>query len=191
MKHHLIACPIFAKELVAVLAEIPARPTVQLIDYMVHNRAETMESELGQALQAAGKDGAAISILVGQECKALQPISEIATTCGGALPAGRNCIEIILGRKRARELQENRTTIMTPAWIAMINQSIADGFWTVEDARLNLGWYDRILLLDTGLAPLDDEMLMAFFELTRVPIEILPVSLDHFRKVVEKLLAGP
>jgi hypothetical protein len=73
----------------------------------------------------------------------------------------------------------------------MINQSIADGFWTVEDARLNLGWYDRILLLDTGLAPLDDEMLMAFFELTRVPIEILPVSLDHFRKVVEKLLAGP
>jgi len=58
----------------------------------------------------------------------------------------------------------------------------------VEDARINLGWYDKILLLDTGIEPLSDEMILEFFELTRVPIEILPVSLDHFKKVVIQLL---
>jgi hypothetical protein len=161
------------------------------MDYTIHNSAETMEDELSKSIETAREDGAAISLLVGQECKAQQPISHIADSCCGSLPPGHNCIEIILGRDRAKDLQENRTTIMTPAWIKMIKNSIADGFWTVEDARINLGWYDKILLLDTGLEPLDDNLIMEFFELTQVPIEILPVSLDHFKKVVQKLLADP
>ena len=78
---------------------------------------------------------------------------------------------------------------MTPAWIDMITNSIADGHWTVEDARINLGRYDRIILLDYGLEPQGDEMIMEFFDLTQVPIEIVPVSLDHFKAVVRSLLA--
>ena len=191
MKHHLISCPVFAKELEAVLAEIAAKPTVHLMDYTIHNSSQTMENELSKSIKIAREDGGAISLLVGQECKALQPISNIAATCCGSLPDGHNCIEIILGRDRAKDLQDNRTTIMTPAWIRMINNSIADGYWTVEDARINLGWYNQILLLDSGVEPLDDEMIMDFFELTQVPIEVLPVSLDHFKKVVQKLLSDP
>lgn len=190
-KQHLITCPIFAKELAVVLPEIAAEPTVRLMDYSVHLNAKTMEKELAGGIAAAQSEGAAISLLVGQECQALQPLSQIAATCKGALPEGRNCLEIILGREKARALQENRTTLMTPAWIRMINNSIADGYWTVEDARLNLGRYQRIILLDFGLEPLDDELIMEFFELTGVPIEIMPVSLDHFKQVVRKLLADP
>lgn len=190
-KHHLITCPIFAKELAAVLPELGAEPTVQLMDYRVHNSSKVMEEEVARCVKAAGGEGAAISFLVGKECQALQPLSQIADKCGALLPAGHNCIEIILGRDKARELADNRTTVMTPAWIDMINNSIRDGFWTVEDARINLGHYDRILLLDTGLVPLADEMVMEFFELTQVPIEIVPVSLEHFKNVVSKLLADP
>ncbi len=189
-KHHLIACPIFAKELAAVLPEIAAEATVQLMDYRVHNSAKVMEKELARCIETAGAEGAAISLLVGQECQAQQPLRDIADHCGALLPAGHNCLEIILGRDKARTLADKRTTIMTPAWIDMINNSISDGFWTVEDARINLGRYDRIILLDCGLVVLDDEMIMEFFELTRVPIEIMPVSLGHFKKVVRKLLAG-
>ena len=188
-KQHLITCPIFAKELAVVLPEIAAEPTVLLMAYNVHTNAKTMEEELAGSIAMARAEGAAISLLVGQECQALQPLSQIAANCNGALPEGRNCLEIILGREKARALQENRTTLMTPAWIRMINSSIADGYWTLEDARINLGRYERIILLDSGLEPLDDEMLMEFFELTQVPIEILPVTLEHFKKVVRKLLA--
>ena len=150
-----------------------------------------MEEELARCIASAREEEATISILVGRECQALQPLSTIADNCCGSLPKGHNCIEIILGREKARELQENRSTVMTPAWIEMINNSIAAGHWTVEDARINLGRYDRILLLDSGLEQLDDEMIMEFFELTRVPIEIVPISLDHFREVVATLLAEP
>jgi len=188
LKHHLISCPIFAKELAAVLPELSLDPALHLMNYKVHLSSRDLEHELAGAIQAAREEGGAISLLVGQECQAQQPISHIAESCCGTLPAAQNCIDIFLGRERARALQENRTTIMTPGWIAMFNQAIAEGFWTVEDARINLGWYDKILLLDTGLEPLTDELILNFFELTQVPIEILPVSLEHFKKVVLQLL---
>ena len=189
LKQHLISCPIFAKELAAVLPELSLDPALHLMNYKVHLSSRDMEQELARAIQAARDDGGGISLLVGRECQAQQPISHIAEGCHGTLPAEQNCIDIFLGQERARALQENRTTIMTPGWIEMFNESIAAGFWTVEDARINLGWYDKILLLDTGIKPLDDEMILEFFELTQVPIEILPVSLDHFKKVVHRLLA--
>jgi hypothetical protein len=148
-----------------------------------------MTAELAKAVKKARADGGAISFLVGRECRAHRPIGELAAACGGQLPDGHNCLEIILGRDRVRKLRENRTTLMTPAWIKMITNSIADGHWTVEDARLNLGRYDRILLLDPGLEPIADHLLLEFFDLTQVPIEILPVRLDHFKKVIAKLLA--
>jgi len=188
-KHHLITCPIFAKELAAVLSESETAPTVQLMDYRVHFNAEVMAREAARGVRAAEEEGAGISFLVGRECESLQPLSEIAESCGGRLADGLNCIELFLGREKARALQENRSTVMTPAWIEMITRSIAEGHWTVDDARINMGRYDRIILLDFGLEPLHDEMILEFFELVQVPIEILPVSLDHFRRVVAKLLA--
>lgn len=190
MKKHLISCPVFAKELAAVLPELSLGPALHLMNYKVHLSSRDMEHELARSIQAAQDDGGAISLLVGQECQAQQPMSHIAESCCGALPSEQNCIDIFLGQERARALEENRTTIMTPGWIEMFNKSIAEGFWTVEDARINLGWYDKILLLDTGIEPLSDEMILEFFELTQVPIEILPVSLEHFKKVVRQLVCS-
>ncbi len=190
-KHHLITCPIFAAELAAVLSQSTAMPTVQFMDYRVHFSGELMATEVAKGVATAEIEGAAISFLVGRECESLQPISSIAKNCGGLLPDGLNCLEIILGQEKARELQENRSTVMTPAWIKMITNSIADGHWTMDDARINLGRYDCIILLDFGLEPLSDEMILEFFELTQVVIEILPVSLDHFKQVVDQLLAEP
>ena len=77
---------------------------------------------------------------------------------------------------------------MTPSWIRMINQSIADGQWSVTDARVNLGWYNKILILDTGVDPLDDEQIMEFYDLTQVEIDILPVDLKHFKALLQDLL---
>ncbi|HIJ79616.1 MAG: DUF1638 domain-containing protein [Desulfobulbaceae bacterium] len=188
MKNHLITCPIFARELEAVLPELGGGPLVKLMDYTVHISPQVMAAELGLAVATARDEGAGVSLLVGRECECLQPIGELADGCAGSLPRGKNCIEILLGRKPAEKLQENRTTIITPAWIRMINNSIADGHWTVEDARLNFGWYDKIILLDVGLEVLDDELILEFFELTGVPIEVVAVSLDHFREVVRQLL---
>ena len=188
MSQHIIACPVLAKELQAVLTTLGLTPEVHLMNYHVHINPDSMEEELKNNISKIDKTTESISLLVGKHCNARQPISTIAQQNNASLPNKRNCIELILGKDKCKELQQNRTAIMTPGWITMMNQSIMDGHWKVEDARLNLGWYDQILLLDTGIEPIDDETIMNFFELTQVPIDILPVTLAHFQQEILDLL---
>jgi hypothetical protein len=185
---HIIACPVLAQELQAVLKDLPQFPQVHLMDYSIHINPDMMEDELRKNIAEIDRSTDRISLLVGTHCNSRQPITDIARECDARMPPQANCIELILGIEKNNELQQNRTTIMTPGWIAMMNQSIRDGQWRVEDARMNLGWYDRILLLDTGVIPLDEEIIMDFFELTGVPIDIMQVNLDHLKKEVQSLL---
>lgn len=188
MPKHIIACPVINDELQAVLHTLQIAPDVHLMNYGVHINADCMENELLHHINEINEPQQDLALLVGRHCNALQPIADIARKNNAALPMAQNCIEMILGPEKTKTLQENRTAIMTPGWIAMMQNSIKDGHWTVEDARINMGWYDQILLLDTGTTPLTDELVMSFFDLTEVPIDILKVDLGHFRKVVEQLL---
>ncbi len=188
MDQHIIACPVLLQELKAVLQDLPGKPKVHLMDYSIHINADTMEQELHRYIGALKNTAPHIGILLGKHCKAIQAVTDIARQCEAKMPHEHNCIEMILGVSRTKKLQENRTIIMTPGWITMMQQSIKDGNWRVEDARTDMGWYEQILLLDTGTEPLTDEIIMNFFELTRVPIDILKVDLNHFKQVVDRLL---
>lgn len=182
----LIACPIFEKELESVLAELNLAPTISYMHYTIHTNPLMMEEQLSEKI-ATGR-GKNIRFLVGKHCKGLRDMTEVVESCNGKIPQAANCIDMLIGDELTQKLQENRTSLMTPAWVRMINQSIADGQWSVPDARLNLGWYNKILILDTGVDPLSDEQIMEFFDLTQVEIDILPVDLKHFKALLQDLL---
>ncbi|MCK5069559.1 MAG: DUF1638 domain-containing protein [Desulfocapsa sp.] len=184
----LIACPIFQKELESVLSNLNLTPDISYMHYTIHSNALKMEEQLQDGIESASKKGNDVRFLVGRHCKSKSPIKDVVDGCGGKIPQGRNCIDMLIGSKLANELQKNRTSLITPAWIKMINQSIADGHWTVTDARVDFGWYDKIIILDTGVEPLDDEQIMEFYDLTQVEIEILPVTLEHFQGLLQDLL---
>ena len=190
MIQHIITCPVLIEELKKVLRDMAVKPTVHPMDYSVHINADIMEAELRRCTQEIQGARAGIGILVGQQCKACRPISEIAAGCHGEMPREENCIQMILGVEKNTTLLKDRTAIMTPGWITMMHQSIKDGNWRVEDARMNMGWYDQILMLDTGTMPLTDEVLLEFFELTQTPIDILKVDLDYFKQVITNMLEG-
>jgi len=184
----LISCPIFQKELESVLQELGLAPTIKYMHYTIHNNPLTMEEQLVEKVADAEKTTKNVRFLVGKHCKGKRDIAEVVEGCNGKIPQARNCIDMLIGRELTKELQKNRTSLMTPAWIRMINQSIADGEWSVTDARVNLGWYNKILILDTGVEPLDDEQIMEFYDLTQVEIDILPVDLKHFKTLLQDLL---
>lgn len=184
----LIACPIFRKELESVLGELNQVPQINYMHYTIHNNPLRMEEELLENIAKVSATGKEVRFLVGKECNCKRDISEVVKDCGGKIPQAKNCIDMLIGEELAGELQKNRTSLMTPAWIRMINQSIADGQWSVTDARLNLGWYNKILILDTGVDSLSDEQIMEFYDLTQVEIEILAVDLSHFKTLLQELL---
>ncbi len=184
----LVACPIFRKELESVLGELGSAPQINYMHYTIHNSPLRMEEELQENVAKVSATGKEVRFLVGKQCKGKRDIDEIVNDCGGKIPQAKNCIDMLIGNELAKKLQKNRTSLMTPAWIRMINQSIADGNWSVTDARLNLGWYNTILILDTGVDSLSDEQIMEFYDLTQVEIDILPVTLEHFKTLIQKLL---
>ena len=63
--------------------------------------------------------------------------------------------------------------------------------WNEVDVRINLGRYERILVLDAGIEPLTDEETLLFFDLVQVPVEIKKIDLSVFRDLLAKLLEQP
>lgn len=81
--------------------------------------------------------------------------------------------------------KEARTFYLTPGWLDNWQQIFVEGLkWDKIDARQNFGFYNRIVLLDTGLTPVDDEKILGFFDFAEVPIEIVPVDTSHLRKLL-------
>ncbi len=181
-----IICPVFRNELRALIKDRDV--LIHEMGYDVHSRPDRMEQQLEEGISIALQNGYDLRLLVGKDCECDTPIKKLAQQNKGKVLSEKNCIEAFLGRDKTLELQKDRTVLITPSWIDMVQSNIEDGIWTLEDARINFGWFDRILLLDTGMTELSDETLINFFDIVQVPVEIVPIELTHFHEVVEKLL---
>lgn len=188
---HLIACRIFEKELAAVgLRDDDV--TTHWMDAALHADPVRMKAEITDCLSRIGPENSGnsgIRFLFGNGCH--PDMAAIAGGCCASLPPEKNCIQAFLGPARTKELEQNRTMIISPGWLDAWQDIMSGLGWDEVDVRINMGRYDRILLLDPGLAPLDDEALIRFYDLVQVPVEIMELDLDCFKKFVDGVLAGP
>jgi hypothetical protein len=76
----------------------------------------------------------------------------------------------------------SKTFYLTPGWL-MKWRELFDRGWGIDEVELrqSFGYYDKILLFDTGVSEITDEMILEFFEYTRVPIEVEQGGLDVFK----------
>jgi hypothetical protein len=180
----LIACKILEKELLAVLA--PAEiERITWVDAALHADLARLEEELRRALSKADGLDEGVRILFGGGCH--PEIDRMLMERGVRPPPFKNCIEALLG-ERAKELEKNRTMIMTPGWVRAWPGIMEALGWSEVDVRINLGRYERILVIDPGLEPLTDEETLLFFDLIQVPVEIEKIDLSVFRDLLSKLL---
>lgn len=182
----LIACKIFEHELNKVLSP-DTNVTIHWIDAALHADPDCMKKELTDAIAAAENDRVDdICFLFGNGCH--PDICEITKSCGAQLPSVKNCIQAIIGPERTKQLEANRTMLITPGWITAWSGIMAGLGWDEVDVRINLGRYDRILLLDPGIVPINDEKILSFYDLVQVPIEIEGVELTYFRNLIGRIL---
>ena len=174
IRRTLIACEIFRHELEQTLSSKPDI-AVHWLDAALHANAERMKTKLEEAVTTIkGHRPGEIQFLFGNGCH--PDICKVVTDCGAQIPAVNNCIQAIIGPEETKKLEADRTMVVTPAWISAW-PDIMDGLgWDAVDVRINLGRYDRILLLDSGVVPITDEDILAFYDLVQVPIEIEPIS---------------
>ena len=184
-KKKIIACQIFTDELSAVLAEGYEDIDVVWLDAGLHMNFDALEANLKQALEEAATGGVRTNVLFGSGCH--PDICMLATRHDGKMLGAKNCVHAFCG-KGLKALEQNRTMVITPGWIRLFSNLMAAAGWDEVDVRQNLGRYDRILLLETGINPLSEEEILAFYELTQVPIEMQAIDLSYFRARLMELL---
>lgn len=180
----LIACRVFEDELRHLL---PPNPDVQIIwlDAALHADLDRLEQELSRALSQAVEAGAEVQLFLGVGCH--PDIMELAQKFGARVSPMKNCLEAFVGQEQ-KELEKDGAMLMTPGWIRAWPDIMRALGWDQVDVRLNLGRYKRILLLEPGVNPLSDEEILAFFDLTQVPIDIQPLDLGDFQQLIDGMI---
>lgn len=183
----IIACKIFADELQHVLTGEEAVEIIW-IDAALHADLPRLEKKLTQALAAAGEKEEKVCLFLGVGCH--PDLVKLARGFSVPFSTVKNCLEAFLG-SRVKEMEKDRTMLMTPGWIRAWPAIMDSLGWDEVDVRINLGRYKRILLLEPGINPLTDEDILEFFDLVQVPLEVESLDLTCFRDTLDELLDKP
>lgn len=181
-RRNIIACRIFENEINSIVSE-KDELTFHWIAAALHANPDKMKTAISKALSNIEPTETHIDFLFGNGCH--PDMCAIAQQHNVKLPTEKNCIHAFRGSQRAMELEQNRTMIITPGWLDAW-QGIVEGLgWDEVDVRINMGRYDRIVLLDPGVAPIDDMALIEFYDQIQVPIETMEINLDYFERWVK------
>jgi len=192
MEVRIVACGIFQPELEQVLRQIrEERPNDCIIDVTyvppaLHVDYDRLKDGITNALDHVSEQKKIL--LFGSMCH--PEIGEFTEKYHVVRLSPGNCVELILGKERQKEIEKSaKVFYLTPGWLQNWEDIFRRGQgWDEIDARQNMGFYHKILLLDTGVSEFSDEDLLEFFEYTQVPIEIEKVDLAVFKENVVKAI---
>jgi hypothetical protein len=192
MEVRIVACGIFQPELEQVLRQIrEEQPNDCIIDVTyvppaLHVDYDKLKDGITGALDHVSEQKKIL--LFGSMCH--PEIGEFTEKYHVVRLIPGNCVELILGKDRQREIEKSaKVFYLTPGWLQNWEDIFRRGQgWDEIGARMNMGFYDKILFLDTGVSEFSDEDLLEFFEYTQVPIEIEKVDLAVFRENVVKAI---
>lgn len=184
MKICFLACGIFQGELDKILAEIREERLFDcelVVNYLpanLHVNLEQLKNAILTGLDQIVADK--IILLYGSKCH--NNFHQFLEDYDLVRFNQSNCIELILGEKMKKIDQTSKTFYLTPGWLNKWKEFFDKG-WGVDEVeiRQTFGYYDRILLIDTGIWEISEEKILEFFDYTNVLIEVEEVGLAVFR----------
>ena len=182
-----LCCSVLRDELRPFLADNYPEAELLFLDSMLHMRPQRLEETLDRAL---GERAGRRCVLVYGDCH--PRMREAASRPGCARTQGVNCGELLLGHQRYRQLRRAGAFLFLPEWTRRWREVFVDqlGFIDVELARQFMRESrQRLLYLDTGREPVPYGTLDDIETFFAMPVEVLPVALDHLQKAVRAATA--
>ncbi|MDR2534754.1 MAG: DUF1638 domain-containing protein [Treponema sp.] len=182
----LIGCGIFQWELERVLPEIEKTLGEQITAKMVSPALDVSEAKLEQALRES------LEFFGNQKCGWLYGgmchtnMADLAKESGSVYPSPANCASIFLGPEKKKELDAQGNFYYISSGGLRLWRKIyqEERGWDDTDARINFSYFEKIIVLDTGIFEISDEELLDFFDFTQIPVEVEPISLDPFKSIL-------
>ncbi|MDR3076345.1 MAG: DUF1638 domain-containing protein [Synergistaceae bacterium] len=188
----VLSCGIFQPELERmlpeVLRELNLSTEVEYVPPALHVDYKKLADGISGGLENfKGRD---VVLLFGSMCHPKMP--ELAAGSRAPYFKEGNCIDVLLSPERKRELEKyGKVFYMTAGWLKYWRDIFQAGMsWDPIDARINMGFYNQVVVLDSGVCEISDEDLLEFFEFTQVPVEVEPITLEHFKKKLTDIFGG-
>lgn len=181
MKVAFLACEVLRPELECILEQIRSEKLfdcqieVTYLQTGLHIDLDLLKSDILHALDLMIADR--IILLYGSKCHPEFP--EFLKDRDLITFPQSNCIELILGARMQEIDRTSKAFYLTPGWMAFIRECFLK--WDEVTIRQGFGYYDKMLLLDTGVCEITDEQILDIFDHYYVPIEVEKVELSVFK----------
>lgn len=187
----ILACGMVREELEYAVKKLGLDLKVEYMDAALHIDLKKLKTDIDARLAELETTGDEIRLLYGNMCH--PDLCAVCRQHGTGLPSvGINCIELVIPPKLAASLMaEAKTFFITTGWLAQWRNFFEKQGWDTYDARMNMGYYDRILLLDAGLREVTDEEIIEYFEMVQVPIDTYDITMDYFESRLLELINSP
>ncbi len=181
-----ISCGIFRAELEHLAGAGLFGHNVIFLDAALHVNFDKLQDRLTKTLEQARTSGTELKIIYGH-CH--PDMIEMLDRYGAKKLGAGNCIEAIAGKEQIAKLDaEAKSFFLTAGWVNNYENIFAAG---EEDFGMDFSsmfsGYQRIIVFETGVIPIDEEKVREFSLFTGLPVERISITLDHFLELIRKI----
>lgn len=188
MNIYILSCGVFEPELNYILNDIKnsnifdVNINIKYLPFGLHTNLDKLKSVILSNLNKFNNDK--IILLYGSKChymfhdflKDYENIIRFEDS---------NCMELIINNDDNKITQDTSKLYITTGWVLKFdelnNYSKAVDLY---DIRHQYGQYDSIIIGDTKVSDITDEMIFELFEKIQVPIEVEDVNINIFRNKI-------
>lgn len=183
----IISCGMLEAELEYLLRTHGKNIAPRYLDPALHVNFDKLKAELTRVLQDTREAGSRTKVIYGY-CH--PEMAEILEPYGATRIGAANCLEALLGAPEMARLEAGgKVMYLTAGWLREWKRLVAAGAEDLGlDFRNMFGDYRAVLILDTGVTPIDEAAVEEFSAYANLPVERLEVSLDHLWERVRELL---
>ncbi|MBC5997161.1 DUF1638 domain-containing protein [Romboutsia ilealis] len=193
MSIFILSCGVFEPELNKILIEIKEEKIfdedidVKYLPFGLHSNLDKLKSEIVTNLDKVKESK--IILLYGNKCHYkfydfLKNYDNVITFDDA------NCMELIIkDSKNKKSIIDDKNLYITPGWVLKFDE-LNNFINAVDmyDIRQQYGQYENIIIGDTKVCNITDDMIFNLFEKIQVPIDVEDVDINNFKnKIINAL----
>jgi hypothetical protein len=181
-----ISCGIFQEELEYLLREKGLDWKIIYLDAGLHVNFDRLKAALTSVLADNQKAGAELKVIYGHcHPEIMQILHQYKAK---KLEAG-NCLEALVGPEEIMRLNnEGKAFFLSAGWVNNWEKMFDLGKKDFDfDFKSMFGGYKRIIVLDTGIIPIDEEKVDRFSKFTNLPVKRQHISLDYLLNLIKNI----
>lgn len=181
-----ISCGIFREELEYLLRVKGLDWKIIYLDAALHVNFDRLKQKLVDALEEAQKTGAELKVIYGH-CH--PEMMDILKRYGAKKIRAKNCLQAMIGPQEMRRIdREAKAFFLTAGWANNVEKmfALAEKDFNM-DMKSMFSSYKRIIVLDSGIIPIDEEKVQRFSTFTGLPVERRHITLDYLLNLVESI----